>query len=284
MTAPLPAAQTEWPQVAPNQIESFFASPEVSARKDEICDIGRRLWQRAYVDGNGGNISARVAADLVLCTPTLTSKGFMKPADLCLVDMAGVQKAGIKKRTSEVLLHLEMFKAQPAAMSCVHAHPPYATGFAVAGVSPPSCMVPEMEVFCGEVPVAPYGTPGTIEMSRTVAALVGKHNTILMGNHGVVSWGQSIEDAYFKMEIIDAYCRIVMVARQVASEPNLIPAPKLRELLTIKQTLGMPDSRFELNEGELDDRAGWRPELASDTDTEALIRRITDEVVRALRK
>jgi len=280
------SSPTEWPQVAPHQIAAFFASPDLGGRKDEICDIGRRLWQRGYVDGNGGNISVRVATDLVLCTPTLVSKGFMQPADICLVDMDGVQKAGVKKRTSEMLLHLEMYKAQPAAVACVHAHPPYATGFAVAGVSPPTCMVPEMEVFCGEVPVAPYGTPGSLEMSRAVAALVGQHNTVLMGNHGVVSWGQSVEDAYFKMEIVDAYCRIVLVARQVSSQPNVIPAPRLRELLTTKQTLGMPDARFGLSEGELDARSGWQPASASasDADTEALVRRITDEVVRALRR
>jgi len=282
----LPAATTPWPHVAPNQIEAFFASPELATRKDEICDIGRRLWQRAYVDGNGGNISARVAADLVLCTPTLSSKGFMKPADLCLVDMEGVQKAGDKKRTSEVLMHLEIYKAQPKAVACVHAHPPYATGFAVAGVSPPTCLIPEMEVFCGEVPVAPYGTPGTLEMSRSVAALVDQHNTVLMGNHGVVSWAHSIEEAYFKMEILDTYCRTVLVARQVSSQSPLIPAPKLRALLAIKQSLDLPDPRYGLSDAELEARSGWRPAHAavSDAATEALVRRITDDVVRALRR
>ena len=281
--------QVEWPQVAPHQIESFFASPDLSGLKDEICGIGRRLWQRAYVDGNGGNISVRVAAELVLCTPTLVSKGFMTPADLCLVDMEGVQKAGVKKRTSEVLMHLEMYKAQPAARSIVHAHPPYATGFAVAGLSPPTCMIPEMEVFCGEVPVAPYGTPGTIEVGRMVAALVGQHNTILMANHGVVSWGRSVEDAYFKMEILEAYCRTVLVASQLGKPVKTMTPTQLQDLLKIKQNMGIPDPRFGLKECELCDNSDWRggvtgatPAPPPDADVEVLVRQITDEIVRAL--
>ena len=107
-------------------IESFFNSPEINQLKVEICGIGRRLWERDYVDGNGGNISVRVAQDLVLCTPTMVSKGFLKPEDMCFVDLDGNQKAGVKKRTSEILMHLEMMKAQPKAISCVHAHPPIA--------------------------------------------------------------------------------------------------------------------------------------------------------------
>ena len=127
-------------------LERLFNSPAVHELKEQICDVGRRLWQRAYVDGNGGNLSIRLTEDVVLCTPTLVSKGFMKPEDLCLVDLEGNQLAGVKKRTSEILMHLSIMKAQPKARAVSHAHPPYATGFAVAGVQPPTCMIPEIEV------------------------------------------------------------------------------------------------------------------------------------------
>jgi L-fuculose-phosphate aldolase len=278
-------------RIAPPEIERFFQSPEVSARKDEICDIGRRLWQRAYVDGNGGNISVRVADDLVLCSPTLVSKGFMQPADLCLVDMQGDQKAGSRKRTSEVLMHLSIYRTTPQAIACVHAHPPYATGFAVAGVRPPSCMVPEMELFCGEVPIAPYMTPGSPEMGEAVAALAPIHNTILMANHGVVAWGKTVEDAYFKMEILEAYCRTVLVAAELGKPPNTIPAGQVRELLAIKQNLGIPDPRHDLKECELCDNSDWRPGVTAvardetaepDREAEELVRRITDEIMKVL--
>ncbi len=117
------------------ELEAFFGSSPVHALKEQICDIGRRLWQRAYVDGNGGNIAVRVGEDVVLCTPTLISKGFMTPADLCLVDLDGNQLLGSKKRTSEILMHLQMMKCQPKDIASVHCHPPYATAFAVAGIT-----------------------------------------------------------------------------------------------------------------------------------------------------
>jgi L-fuculose-phosphate aldolase len=296
--AAAPAAAAEplrspFPRVAPAEAERLIRSPEVEALKNQICDIGRRLWQRAYVDGNGGNISVRVADDLVLCSPTLISKGFMQPADLCLVDMQGNQKAGSRKRTSEVLMHLAIYRVTPAAVACVHAHPPYSTGFAVAGVRPPSCMVPEMELFCGEVPIAPYMTPGSPEMGEAVAALAPIHNTILMANHGVVAWGKSVEDAYFKLEILEAYCRTVLVAAELGKPPNTIPAGRVRELLAIKQNLGIPDPRHELKECELCDNSEWRPgpcrtavaqeEIAApDREAESLVQRITDEIMKVL--
>src|SRR5437899_2408075 len=167
------------------EIDAFFKSAAVEELKRQLCDIGRRLWQRAYVDGNGGNIAIRVGEDIALCTPTLVSKGFMKEEDMCLVDLEGNQlcSGNGKKRTSEILMHLQIMKRQARAVATVHCHPPYSTGFAVAGVEPPTCMIPEYEVF-SSVAIAPYRTPGTPEMGQLVADLVDKHNTILMANHG----------------------------------------------------------------------------------------------------
>ena len=116
------------------ELEAFFYSPSCHALKMQMCDIGWRLWQRAYADGNGGNIAIRVGEDIALCTPTLVSKGFMKPEDMCLVDFEGNQLFGAKKCTSEVLMHLQIMQRQPRAVATVHCHPPYATGFAVAGI------------------------------------------------------------------------------------------------------------------------------------------------------
>ena len=223
--------------------ERLFRSREVNAQKDRICDIGRRLWQRAYVDGNGGNVSVRVSDELVLCTPTLVSKGFMTRDDLCLVDMDGVQRAGTQRATSEILMHLAIYRAQPLAQACVHAHPPRATGFAIANVSPSSGHVPEMEIFCGEVPVAPYFTPGTPEVGEAIARLCDRHNTVLMGNHGAVAWGRDEQDAYFKIEILESYCITVLAAAQVGTPRRFTPE-ELRALLAIKKRLGIPDGRL----------------------------------------
>jgi L-fuculose-phosphate aldolase len=275
-------------------LEAFFQSEQMQDLKEQICDIGRRLWGRAYVDGNGGNIAIRVADDLALCTPTLVSKGFMKPEDMCLVDLDGNQKAGRKKRTSEILMHLQIMKRQPRAKATVHCHPPYSTGFAVAGIEPPTCLIPEYEVF-SSVAIAPYRTPGTPEMGQLVADLVDKHNTILMANHGVVSWSHlTVEDAYFKMEILEAYCRTILVAAQLGKPPNTMTPAQLQDLLKIKQSLGIPDPRHGLKECELCDNNDWRPgvvcgtpsrvtdaapEAAPDAQAEAIVKAVTDQIL-----
>lgn len=276
------------------EIEAYFNSPKINTLKAQICDIGRRLWQRAYVDGNGGNIAIRVGEDIALCTPTLVSKGFMKEDDMCLVDLEGNQlcSGNGKKRTSEILMHLQIMKRQPRAVATVHCHPPYSTGFAVAGVEPPTCMIPEYEVF-SSVAIAPYRTPGTPEMGKLVADLVDKHNTILMANHGVVAWSHNnLEDAYFKMEILEAYCRTVLVASQLGKPVNTMTPAQLQDLLKIKQSLGIPDPRFGLKECELCDNEGWRPGVtcavsggeqiapaSMDSEAEALVQAITDQIM-----
>lgn len=294
--SPAPAAPPEAKKSGPAcDLERLYRSPEVEALKEEMCDIGRRLWQRAYVDGNGGNISIRLQDNLVLCTPTLVSKGFMKPDDMCFVDLDGNQKMGAKKRTSEILMHLEMMKAQPKAKAVVHCHPPYATAFAVARIKPPTCMIPEIEVMVGELAIADYDTPGTVEMGKKVAALVENHNTVLMANHGVVAWSHSMEDAYFKMEILEAYCRTVVVGAQLGTEMKTFSPAKLKDLLQIKQKLGIPDSRFGLKECELCDNSEWRPGVscqappanpepaAADRQAESLVQSITDQILARLK-
>jgi L-fuculose-phosphate aldolase len=273
------------------ELETYFRSPAAHALKEQLCDIGRRLWQREYVDGNGGNIAIRVGEDIAICTPTLVSKGFMKPEDMCLVDFEGNQLCGEKRRTSEILMHLQIMKQQPKAVATCHCHPPYSTGFAVAGVLPPTCMIPEFEVFAS-VAIAPYRTPGTPEMGKLVADLVDKHNTILMANHGVVSWSHNnVEDAYFKMEILEAYCRTILVTAQVGRPANTMTPGQLQDLLKIKQSLGIPDPRHGLKECELCDNDEWRPgvqcavpprqeaTIGYDSEAEAAVKTITDEIM-----
>ena len=274
-----------------SELEAFFNSPHCHQLKLQICEVGRRLWHRAYVDGNGGNIAIRAGDDIAICTPTLVSKGFMKPEDMCLVDFEGNQLAGAMKRTSEILMHLQIMKRQPRAVATVHCHPPNSTGFAVAGIAPPTCMIPEYEVFAS-VAVAPYRTPGTPEMGQLVAELVDKHNTILMANHGVVAWSHvNVEDAYFKMEILEAYCRTILVASQLGTPPKTMTAAQLQDLLKIKQSLGIPDPRHGLKECELCDNNEWRPGVTCeappkaapvagyDPEAEAAVQAITDQIM-----
>ena len=201
----------------PAEIEAFYHSPEITRIKKHMVDVGRRIWERDYVDGNGGNLTVRVGDNLVLCTPTLISKGFMTVEGIALIDLDGNQLAGDYKRTSEAMTHLGIMKRQPKAKSCCHAHPPHATAFAVASVVPPTCMIPEAEVFLGQIGLAPYRTPGSPENADIVGEVGVDHMSVLMENHGVITWGKDMEDAYWKMENTDAYCKTVWMASQLGA-------------------------------------------------------------------
>lgn len=243
----------------PEEIQAFFHSPEIEELKRRMVDIGRRMWERDYTDGNGGNLTIRVGENMVLCTPTLISKGFMKPEDMCLVDLEGNQLAGTRKRTSEVLTHIAIMKRQPKARACCHAHPPHATAFAVAKVRPPTCLIPEAEVFLGEIGIAVYQTPGTPENAKAVGDAAVDHQCVLMLNHGVITWGKDIEDSYWKMENADAYCKTVWVASSLGRELEPITGAQAKELITLRQALGMDDKRSDLKECELCDNSDFRP-------------------------
>jgi L-fuculose-phosphate aldolase len=232
------------------ELEAFFNSSCVHNLKLQICEMGRRLWDREYVDGNGGNMAIRVGEDIAICTPTLVSKGWLKPEDICLVDFDGNQLCGDKRRTSEILMHLAMMKRQPKVVASCHCHPPYATAFAIAGETPPTRMLPEYEVFCS-VGVAPYRTPGSRDMGELVADLTDRFNTILMANHGIVTWSHNnLEEAYWRAEIIEAYCRTIVVARQLGRPLNRFTGPQMRDLLNIKKSLDFVDPRYNKSDSE----------------------------------
>lgn len=212
--------------------------------REQMCEIGRRVYAKGFAAANDGNISFRLSEDRVLCTPTRVSKGYMKPDDLCVVDLEGRQIAGKRKRSSEILLHLNVMKHRPDVRACVHCHPPHATAFAVAHEPIPKCVMPEFEVFLGEVAITPYETPGTQTFADTVLPYALDTDTILLANHGSLTYGSDLEDAYFKTEIIDAYCRILILARQLG-RVQYYSDDKAAELLRIKPGLGIRDVRLE---------------------------------------
>lgn len=255
ITPPLPKLEFEWVKgndpITREEVEEFFHSPAMQKLKEEMCFVGQRLWQKNYVDGNGGNITARVGDNLVLCTPTLMSKGRLKPEHLCLVDMDGNQKAGTLPRTSEVMTHLAIMRRMPNAKACVHAHPPHGTAFAIASLVPPTGVIPEAEVFLGEIGLAKYETPGTPENARAVGEVAIDHQAVLMENHGVITWGSHLEDAYWKMENVDAYCQTIAVATTVSPEISCIGPEKVRDLMGIRKKLGMYDKRENWSDSEL---------------------------------
>lgn len=212
--------------------------------REEMCEIGRRVYNKGFAAANDGNISFRMSEDRVLCTPTRVSKGYMKPDELCIVDLDGNQVAGKKKRSSEILLHLTIMKHRPDVRSVVHCHPPHATAFAVAHEPIPKCTMPEFEVFLGEVAIAPYETPGTQTFADTIIPFIKDTDVVLLANHGTVTAGTDLIDAYFKTEIIDAYCRILILTKQLGTV-NYYSDDKAAELIRIKPNLGIRDVRLE---------------------------------------
>ncbi len=276
--------------------------------REEICDIGRRIYQKGFAAANDGNISYRIGENEVLCSPTMISKGFMKPDDLCIVDMEGNQVSGKRKRTSEIKLHLAIMKARPEVKSVVHCHPPHATAFGIAREPVPMCVLPEVEIFLGEVPIAKYEVPGSQTFADTILPFVNKSNVIILANHGTVSWGETVEKAYWWTEVLDAYCRMLMLARGLG-RVNYFTEPEARALLDLKSQWGYQDPRNELKNCDVcaNDvfRASWQacgvqqqafqpPSFAHPAanpsangkpaadNMEALVQAITDRVMAAL--
>jgi L-fuculose-phosphate aldolase len=225
----------------PGAAARLLASAQARAVASEIVAVGRKLWLRQYVDGNGGNISCRLADGRVLCTPTLVSKGELQPEDLCLVDLGGRQLAGSRASTSEIRMHLEIYRAVPQAKAVVHAHPPHATAYAITGRVPERLLIPEYEVFIGEVALARYETPGTQAFAESVVPHVRAHNTVLLANHGVVCWAETVTHAEWLVEILDTYCWVLQLAGQMRAPLTRIPPRKAEDLVAIRRRLGFPD-------------------------------------------
>jgi L-fuculose-phosphate aldolase len=277
----------------------LFTTPEAEAVKREICAVGRKLWMRQFVDGNGGNISYRIGPNEVICTPTLVSKFDLTPESLCLVDLDGNQAAGIMPRTSEIRLHLEIYKEVPEAKGVVHCHPPHATAYAITGRVPPNLVIPEFEVFVGKVAISPYETPGTTKFAQTVIPFVKEHNTVLLANHGIVCWADSVTHAEWFAEVLETYCWTLLIASQLGAPISRMSEQQGADLLAIKKTLGLPDIRFDtskmkecqLSDLDVPDSIALVPNACechngkpanSDADLEALIRSVTDAVMGAL--
>jgi L-fuculose-phosphate aldolase len=213
--------------------------------RQDICTIGRRMHDRGLVAAWDGNISARLPDGRFLCTPTMVSKGLLKPDQLCVVDQSGKQLAGEQPRTSEVLLHLVIYRERPDVHAVVHAHPPHACAFAMTGTPIPNGILAEVEVFLGVVPTVGYTLPGTSAFAESVVPHLDRTNTVLLANHGSVAFGPTLDLAYGQTEILDAYCRTLILARSLGPPKALTP-DQIGELLALKKRMGYLDPRNHL--------------------------------------
>jgi L-fuculose-phosphate aldolase len=225
--------------------------------KEEICDIGRRLYNRGFAAANDGNISCRIDDNRIVCTPTGISKGFMKPDDLCIVNLEANQIAGHRKMTSEIRQHITIMKHRSDVKAVVHCHPPHATAFSMVREAIPQCLMPEAEINLGDVPIAKYTIPGGQDFADAILPFVDKSDIIIQANHGTVSYGPTVEKAYFLVETLDAYCKIVLLARTLG-KVQYFTEDEAKNLLDLKKKMGLKDPRMEMENCELCANAVYR--------------------------
>ena len=206
------------------------------ALRVKMAEIGRRLYPLGFVPATDGNISARLDANTVLITPSGIAKGALTPEDMTKIDMGGGLISG-KKPSSEYLLHLCFYNNRPDVMAVIHAHPPLATGLASAGMALDRPLTSEMVITLGKVPLAEYATPGTAEVTASIAGLVKEHNAIMLANHGVVTCGRDLETAFQRMETVEQAAKVTLVAEHLGGG-RPIPPDKVKKLEEIRKRLG----------------------------------------------
>jgi L-fuculose-phosphate aldolase len=195
--------------------------PSEHQSRREIVQLGRMLHEHGFIAATDGNLSVRLDARRILITPTGMSKGAMRPADLMVADMSGRRLKGKREVTSEIGMHLLIYRMRPDIQAIVHAHPRTATGFAAAGIALNQPLVCEVVIGLGQIPLAPYGTPGTPELARTLEPLIPDYDAILMANHGVVTYGTDLRSAYMKMETVEHFAQITLVTRMLGQQQPL---------------------------------------------------------------
>jgi L-fuculose-phosphate aldolase len=218
--------------VHPGWISPGAAKTEDEHRRD-ICAVGRWLHERAYVASTDGNISVRLDSRRILTSPTGISKGMMTPDDIVVTDLERNKLSGRLSPSSEIAMHVLIYRRRPDVNAICHAHPPTATGYAAAGLPLDRAILAELVVTLGCVPVARYGTPGTPELTNAIEPLVENHDAILMANHGVVTYGPDLLTAFFRMETAEHFARVALVA-ELLGKQVLLSGEDVEKLLAIR--------------------------------------------------
>ncbi len=208
--------------------------------KKQICEIGQRIYNKGMVAANDGNISVKISENEFLCTPTGVSKGFMTPEFICKVDKNGnvIQANKGFKPSSEIKMHMRVYKERPDVQSVVHAHPLYATSFAIAGIPLTEPIMPEAVIALGCVPIAEYGTPSTEEIPDAVSKYLQFYDAVLLENHGALSYSDSLINAYYKMESLEFYAQLLYQSK-VLGGPKKLSDAQVQRLYEIRRQFGL---------------------------------------------
>ncbi|MGQ9731075.1 MAG: class II aldolase/adducin family protein [Candidatus Zipacnadales bacterium] len=211
--------------------------PDEEQLRRDLCEIGRRLWIQGLVAATEGNFSVRLSSDRLLATPTGVNKGFMSPQEIVKIDLNGQPVEGFARPSSEIKMHLAIYERRPDVYAVIHAHPPTATGFAVAQLPVPTEILTEAHTFLGPVAIVEYATPGSEELPRALARHVKDHNLFLLANHGAVAVGADLFQASYRMEALEQSAKIAVVAHQLGGAKPIEPQ-ELARLQAIREELG----------------------------------------------
>ena len=217
---------------------SFKYLSDYEAKK-QIIAIGKRMYDKGFVASNDGNISCRVGPNTIWTTPTGVSKGFMTPDMLVKMNFDGKVLMGKLKPSSEVKMHLRVYNENSDVMAVTHAHPPVATSFAIAGISLDRAILPEAVVNLGSVPIAHYATPGSQDVPDSIAPYCNTHNAVLLANHGALSWGKDLTEAYHRLESLEYYATVLMYTGRIIGRANELSCSQVNELIDIREKLGI---------------------------------------------
>jgi L-fuculose-phosphate aldolase len=218
--------------VAPDSVLSGHLKNEAQHRQ-EICVVGRWMYERGYIVACEGNLSVRLDDGSILNTPTCMNKGSLTPDDLVVTDLNGRQLSGNRKASSELAMHLLFYRMRPDVNAICHAHPPTATGFAVAGRALDQALLPEVIIGLGQIPLVHYGTPGTPELSASLEPFVPHYDAMLLANHGAVTCGPDLLTSFFRMETIE-HCAKITLAAENAGTPQLLSSREVAKLMAAR--------------------------------------------------
>jgi len=273
--------------------------------KKFMCEIGKRVYNNGFVAANDGNFSVRISDNEILTTPTGVSKGYMTPDMICKVNMKGetLHSTGTNKPSSELKMHIRVYEERPDVKSVVHAHPPYGTSFAIAGIPLTKQIMPEATIFLGCIPIAEYGTPSTYEIPDNISKYLQNYDALLLENHGALTYGVDLLSAYFKMESLEFYAKL-MYHSMMLGGPKELSNKQVSDLLDLRETFKVPgkhpgklclnntcvnkeacDLKAGLTKGSKCDCKGKQPEQPKQSnDMSQLVAEITKRVLQELNK
>lgn len=202
--------------------------------REDVVRVGRLMFDKGWVAANDGNITIRLEDGRILATPTGVCKGMMQPDDLIVCDLEGAKLCGERERTSEMAMHLTVYRMRPDVKSVLHAHPPVATGFAAAGRALNLALLPEVVINLGSIPLADYGLPGTPALTEGMLPYIPKYDAMLMANHGAVSYGEDVFQAFFRMETVEHFARITLVA-ELLGGAKVLPRVEVKKLFESRE-------------------------------------------------